>query len=355
MKLAVIGGGPIGLTIALYLAKQGHQVDLYEKGTWPRDKTCGQGIMPSGMENLRELGIHFNENEHYAFNGISYQDGEFNLTGLLPRKGHGVERKTLSAKLIELVKSFPQIRLFPETHVQNIRQLSDKVKLSANGECLVYDYLFAADGMNSQIRKLCGNRVVRKGLWRLGAREHFAQKPWSDKVEVYWSEGAEAYVTPVSETKVEVAFLWFEDLELDGQTLRENLWSRFPKLKEKIEFPNSQNDFRGYGPFSSKARDVQVGRIFFVGDAYCFLDGITGEGISLGIKGAKIISENFQRWNQFSSLISRLKFHFYYLHYTFMVNLALSLSQWRHWRRFIFKVLKRTPGSFRFLLYLNDL
>lgn len=355
MKVAVVGGGPVGMVTALYLAKEGHLVDLYEKGTWPRDKACGQGIMPSGMQKLSELGINFSENELYPFNGIHYQDNDVVLSGLLPRKGYGVERRVLSQKLFIAVSKNKNISIFPETAVLDSYQHSDHVFIKTSKESVRYDYLFAADGLNSPIRKNSNNRVVRKGQWRLGAREHFNQSPWSDKVEVYWSEGAEAYVTPVSKDKIEVAFLWYEDLDLDKKNLKESLWTRFPCLRKKINFSESQKDFRGYGPFSSRARNVMVGRVFFVGDAYCFLDGITGEGLSLGFKGAELVAKNFERWSAVSNLFNIFKFNLIYWHYSLIVKLALSLSHWCSWRRLIFRVLKSTPGSFRFFLYLNDL
>ncbi|MCR9205565.1 MAG: FAD-dependent monooxygenase, partial [Halobacteriovoraceae bacterium] len=212
MKLAIIGGGPIGLMTALYLERQGHTVDLFEKGSWPRDKTCGQGIMPSGIKMLNDLGIKFIEGEECRpFKGITYHDGSLTLKGLLPRKGYGIERKVLSQKLIKKIEEKSKIHLFPNTTVTETSNNFEAFKIKVNNEEKIYDYAFACDGMNSLLRKEHHNRQVRKGTWRMGAREHFEIPPWNDKVEVYWSEKVEAYVTPVSDNKVEVAFLWFED------------------------------------------------------------------------------------------------------------------------------------------------
>lgn len=351
MKVAVIGGGPVGLVTALYLESLGHSVDIFEKGTWPRDKTCGQGIMPSGIKKLSQLGIDFEPGKDcLPFNGINYIDGPLSLKGFLPKKGYGIERIVLSQKIINKIKEKKHINLFPNTTITETYNHFDKFKIIANDEEKIYDYAFACDGMNSPLRKKYNNRQVRKGVWRMGAREHFNQAPWSEKVEVYWSEKVEAYVTPVSDQKVEVAFLWFEDSIEQGSNLRENLWDNFPELKEKIYFEKSQKDFRGYGPFSTKSKEVKVGRLFFLGDAYCFLDGITGEGLSLGFKGAKVAAQNFSNWSWFSEL----KFKLHYWHYTFMVNLALSLSHHKRWRRLLFRMFNRIPKGFDFLLSLND-
>lgn len=351
MKVAVIGGGPVGLITALYLEKQGHTVDLYEKGTWPRDKTCGQGIMPSGIEKLSKLGIEFESGlESRPFDGISYHDGCLSLKGLLPRKGYGIERKVLSKKIIEKIKQKPNIHLYPNTAITETSNCYEKFKIKIEGEWRGYDYAFACDGMNSPLRKAHQNRIVRKGPWRMGAREHFNQAPWNDKVEVFWSEKMEAYVTPVSDTKIEIAFLWFDNALSAGNNLRDTLWESFPELKEKIDFNKSQGDFRGYGPFSTRSKEVKVGRLFFLGDAYCFLDGITGEGLSLGFKGAQVVAKSFSRWNW----LSEFRFKLHYWHYTFMVTIALTLSPYKRWRRLFFKMFKKVPRGFDFFLSLND-
>src|SRR5215467_5899999 len=46
--LVIIGGGPVGSTLGLLLARAGRRVAVLEKGRLPRDKACGEGLLPSG-------------------------------------------------------------------------------------------------------------------------------------------------------------------------------------------------------------------------------------------------------------------------------------------------------------------
>ena len=57
LDVAVVGTGTVGSATALFLARQGHRVTLYEKVKDPQ--TLGAGIMlqPSGMAVLRALGL----------------------------------------------------------------------------------------------------------------------------------------------------------------------------------------------------------------------------------------------------------------------------------------------------------
>lgn len=56
-QVIVVGAGPAGSTAALYLARAGVDVLLLEKGTFPRDKVCGDGLTPRAVQQLVRMGI----------------------------------------------------------------------------------------------------------------------------------------------------------------------------------------------------------------------------------------------------------------------------------------------------------
>ena len=53
----VVGGGPAGSVAALSLARRGRRVVLLERWAYPRDKTCGDGLIPDALRCLRRLGL----------------------------------------------------------------------------------------------------------------------------------------------------------------------------------------------------------------------------------------------------------------------------------------------------------
>ena len=71
---------------------------------------------------------------------------------------------------------------------------------------------------------------------RLGVRQHFKMAPWSDYVEVYWSEHAEAYVTPVADDLVGVAILYYKDKhpKPKAKTVSKASFSLFPALQKTV-------------------------------------------------------------------------------------------------------------------------
>jgi geranylgeranyl reductase family protein len=56
-RVVIVGAGPGGSAAAIALARQGIDVLLLDKDTFPRDKTCGSGLSPHGVALADELGI----------------------------------------------------------------------------------------------------------------------------------------------------------------------------------------------------------------------------------------------------------------------------------------------------------
>lgn len=53
----VVGAGPAGSTVGCYLARAGLTVLILEKGRFPREKVCGDGLTPRAVRELVSLGI----------------------------------------------------------------------------------------------------------------------------------------------------------------------------------------------------------------------------------------------------------------------------------------------------------
>jgi geranylgeranyl reductase family protein len=54
----VVGAGPAGSACALWLARQGVDVVLVDQHDFPRDKVCGDGLIPDAHHALQRLGVH---------------------------------------------------------------------------------------------------------------------------------------------------------------------------------------------------------------------------------------------------------------------------------------------------------
>ena len=101
--IAVIGGGVAGSTAAALLARHGLQVILIEKGTFPRQKVCGEFLSPEGTDVLIRLGVWPQIEAHHPqrVDGFTLTAGRRQTRHRLPSPGWGVSRWVLDHLLWE--------------------------------------------------------------------------------------------------------------------------------------------------------------------------------------------------------------------------------------------------------------
>ncbi len=275
VDVLVAGGGPIGLATALYARAAGMTVAVVEPRPDPVDKACGEGLMPAAVADLAALGV---DPDGLPFVGIRYlAPGRSVASPFRAGPGLGVRRTALHAALAARADA---------CGVKRVRGAVGTVHQDAGGVAaggLRAGWLLAADGLHSPVRRSLGLDRTAPGRRRFGLRRHFAVAPWSDHVEVYWGQRAEAYVTPVSDRLVGVALLVGEA----GRAPYDELLAAFPALQARLRDASPATDVRGAGPLHQVAAGRRAGRALLVGDAAGYVDALTGEGIAVGLATAR--------------------------------------------------------------------
>ena len=147
-------------------------------------------------------------------------------------------------------------------------------------------WVVGADGLHSRLRHWAGLAAPPGRYRRFGVRRHYALRPWAQHVEVHWTAGCEAYVTPAGRECVGVAMLWSGARASFDEHL-----ARFPALRERLAGAPPMSRDRGAGPLHQRARGAVRGRVALVGDAAGYLDALTGEGIALGLREARALAD----------------------------------------------------------------
>ncbi len=66
----VVGGGPAGAATGYWLARSGHRVCIVERKTFPREKTCGDGLTPRAVRQLLDMGLGDELSQFHRFEGL---------------------------------------------------------------------------------------------------------------------------------------------------------------------------------------------------------------------------------------------------------------------------------------------
>jgi flavin-dependent dehydrogenase len=274
IDLLVAGGGPAGLATAILGARAGLEVVVIERRHGPVDKACGEGLMPHAVALLQGLGV---EAPGKPFHGIAYLAGRHRVTGRFRNgDGRGVRRTALHAALLQAATT-AGVRI-EHADVGPVSQNTTSVH--CNG--FHARYLAAADGLHSPIRAALGLAQSSRGPRRWGIRRHHLMSPWSDCVEVYWSDDAEAYVTPVADDCVGIAILTSNKGGFDAHL------GSFPALQERVHGQAYGPD-RAAGPLRQRVRSQTAGRVLLVGDAAGYIDALTGEGLGIAFGAAELL------------------------------------------------------------------
>ncbi len=284
--LLVVGGGPAGLAVAIAARAEGLTVNLVDRAQPPIDKACGEGLMPDGLSCLRRLGVELPPGQGHPFRGIRYLDSGRVAEGRFPGQAHGlgIRRTVLQEAMAERAKKVG-VRLFWRRKALGLDFLPDGVRLDTEDGPLHASFLVGADGLRSRVRGWAGIASRPDSWHRFGVRRHYRMVPWSDHVEVYWVDGREAYVTPISASEVGVAILWSgEKSGFDRQL------SSFPLLATRLRGAEETSRNRGWGPLRQHVGGVVRGPVALVGDAAGYLDAITGEGLSLAFHQAEALA-----------------------------------------------------------------
>ncbi|MDT8304367.1 MAG: NAD(P)/FAD-dependent oxidoreductase [Anaerolineae bacterium] len=293
-EIIIVGGGPAGLAAAIVLARAGIQVVLCEQRSYPVDKVCGEGLMPTGVHHLRQLGVDLAA--AFPLAGVRYQspDGCVAAGRFAQGPGAGIRRTALSQAMLAAARQHATLSIRENSRVQLEEAGPAGVTVRVAGERLRARLLIGADGLHSAVRRWADLERPGRRHWRWGVRQHYRMAPWSDSVEVYWSgRGLEAYVTPVAVNEVGVAFLWHRHSPAvePGPSLVPALLAAFPQLARRLQHAGPVTEARAIGPLQQRTAAVVAEGILLLGDAAGYLDAITGEGLSLAFAQALALEE----------------------------------------------------------------
>ena len=202
--VVIVGAGPSGSACAYWLAKAGWSVCLVEKKTFPREKTCGDGLTPRSVYQLQAMGLErevarhahrynglrafgfgatlaMNWPEHPKFPNYGYTITRFNLDGLVAEHAQTQGATLLNGvEVVDLLEA----RDASGARLKGAKGVVVKEKDTGTVADLRGRYVVVADGQNSRLGRELG--VTRNKAWPMGMalRGYYTSarhdEPWID-------------------------------------------------------------------------------------------------------------------------------------------------------------------------------
>jgi kynurenine 3-monooxygenase len=166
-RVAIVGGGPAGSLLALALAQRGHEVDVYERRSDPRQQITGSGrsinlgLSKRGMQALQMVGLLDDVLQrsvtmrgrviHSLDGSVRFQPYGKNTNEVL----HSVDRNELNRMLLEEAERYPSVKLHFEHRLVRANKELRELEFDAAGQRVKVNpqWVIGADGAFSTMRR----------------------------------------------------------------------------------------------------------------------------------------------------------------------------------------------------------
>jgi geranylgeranyl reductase family protein len=298
----VVGGGPAGAAAAIRGAAAGLSVVVCDKASFPRDKTCGDGLTTSALRLLERLGLDPATVDRWVPVGEVVLRSPSGRIVELPLPADGLyaavaPRSTLDAALLA-VAAARGVEIRQGAALESLHTTGTGIEATVGDATLTAGYVIAADGMYSTVRRLTGVDGPHLGEWH-AFRQYFTgvadRRLWvffeADLLPGY------AWIFPVGGGRANVGFGL---PRRPGMSVRpmagqwRDLLER-PPLQAVLGDAEPEGHHRAWPiPADLGRAPLSSGRVLFTGDAAGATDPMTGEGIAqallTGILAAEAIA-----------------------------------------------------------------
>ncbi|MFE3290166.1 geranylgeranyl reductase family protein [Rhodococcus sp. NPDC059234] len=310
-EVLVIGAGPAGSAAAAWAARAGRDVLLADAATFPRDKTCGDGLTPRAIAELGRLGLGDwlagrATNRGLRLSGFG-QELELPWPGgSLPATGSAVPRTELDDRIRQLAVA-AGARMVQGAKAVDVDRAGARVRSvtlqTAHGPRVVAcERLIVADGVRSTLGKRLGRQWHRDTAYGVAARAYVdsgrSDDEWiTSHLELRDREGTlqsgYGWVFPLGtgEVNLGVGTLATAKRPAPG-ALRPliELYAEQRRTEWELDGP-VRAVASALLPMGGAVSNIAGPNWAIIGDAAACVNPLNGEGIDYGLETGRVVAE----------------------------------------------------------------
>jgi geranylgeranyl reductase family protein len=315
-EVLVIGGGPAGAAAGYWLSRLGHDVVVVEKKTFPRDKTCGDGLTPRAVHQLGEMGLTDELSQFHRYNGLRLTamgkalELEWPTHPIYPQHGYVVRRRNLDMMVAKNAESQGA------TLLQGYEALSPIVERGFVRGAVVQPlgsdtpieiratYVIVADGANSRFGRALGTFRTKEWPYGTAIRTYWESprhaEPWIESaLDVKDRNGnpmpGYGWIFPVGDGTVNIGvglLSTFRDFKSVNTTHLLDEYARTVADRWEIDPDNPQcKATSGRIPMGGSVGPKSGPTYLVIGDAAGSVNPFNGEGIDYAYETARLAAE----------------------------------------------------------------
>jgi len=315
----VVGGGPAGAAAGYWLARHGHDVTVIERKTFPREKTCGDGLTPRAVHQLGEMGLADGLERFHRYHGLRATgvgrelELEWPSHPVYPSYGYVVRRRDLDSMVAANAVAAGATLL--EGH-EAVHPIVDRgfvrgatVNRKVDGEELGSidiraEFTIVADGANSRFGRALGTSRAREWPYGTAIRTYWQSPKHADP----WIESAldvkdrndqpmpgYGWIFPVGDGTVNIGvglLSTFRDFTSVNTTHLLDSYAR--QIADRWEIDPDRPECRatsGRIPMGGSVGPKAGPTYLVVGDAAGSVNPFNGEGIDYAYETARMAAE----------------------------------------------------------------
>ena len=304
--VVIVGSGLVGLVAAHCLSSLNYKVNLVDKKNFINSKnsfndTRTVAVSEGSKFFLESLSLWgFLESYAEPIKNINVYDRSpsnkilFNNQIKNKKLGYVIENKLFSKILINQLKKYKNTKVQNGFNLIDIKINDKNSRVFSNNTIINAKIIIAADGKNSQIKKIVGNKTFKKNYNESALVLNFVHEKQLNNTayEIFYNTGPLA-ILPMRSSKgfFQSTVIWSnEEKFLKKITSSTNIFiksfmeEKIGKIVGKITKINSSQIF----PLSAHINDSFINkRLIYIGDAAHSIHPIAGQGWNLGVNDVK--------------------------------------------------------------------